>query len=95
MEQPIANPAPAPTPPASVPAAPAAPAPPTVAKGPDWAMWVSVAVISLTFVNLVLQISLHKKQHAQIGKDSESLKKDISEVKMNVKGILKDKYQSV
>jgi len=90
-----------PPPPPAPPAPPATPPAPPMAEGgqtqssTDVGQWVAIVLISLTLVNLVLQISLNRKQHAQIGKTDDQIKRDIKELKLNVQKSMGDKYEPV
>lgn len=61
----------------------------------DWAQWVGIGLISLTIVSLILQISLNRKQHMQLGKDDSKFGNDIKELKFNLKNQMGDKYQEM
>ncbi len=63
--------------------------------GIDWPQIVTIAIISLTFVSLVFQIVVNKKQHDQMGKDETTVKKDINELRYNLKKAMGDKYESI
>lgn len=57
--------------------------------------YVAVVLIALTFLNLMLQISLNRKQHAAIGKTDEKNSNDIKELKLNVRKLMGDKYEQL
>lgn len=106
MEQPVPGtitppPAPTPAPPAPV-STPAPGVPPAYAEGGqtnsgNLAQYVAIVLIGLTFVNLILQISLSKKQHSAMKSDGKQDKMftDIKELKLNVRKMLGDKYEQL
>lgn len=94
------------------PASTAAPAAPTPAAEPNpnpayaaggatdssnLGQYIAIVLIGLTFVNLILQISLNKKQHNAMKSDGKQDKMftDIKELKLNVRKMLGDKYEQL
>lgn len=105
MEQPIPGTI---TPPSATPAAtttpPVAEATPATSfssggatDGSNLAQYVAIVLIGLTFVNLILQISLNRKQHNAMKSDGkqEKMFTDIKELKLNVRKMLGDKYEQL
>ena len=61
----------------------------------DWGQWVAIGIISLTIVSLIMQIYTNRKTMLKLDKDDADMRKDINELKMNVKKQMGDKYESV
>lgn len=63
--------------------------------GTDWSQIIAVGLISLTFISLIFQIIVNKKQHELLGKEDKKSDKDISELRYNLKKAMGDKYESM
>jgi hypothetical protein len=61
----------------------------------DWGQWIAIGIISLTIVSLVMQIYTNRKTMLKLDKDDADMRKDINEIKMNVKKQMGDKYESL
>lgn len=61
----------------------------------DWGQWIAIGIISLTIVSLVMQIYTNRKTMLKLDKDDADMRKDINELKMNVKKQMGDKYESM
>jgi hypothetical protein len=68
-------------------------------EGASFGQYVAIVLIGLTFVNLILQISLSRKQHTALKSSTASkddkVNTDIKELKLNVKKMLGDKYEQL
>lgn len=61
----------------------------------EWGQWIAIGLISLTLVSLIMQIAVHRKNISKMDGDDESVRKDIKELKMNVKKQMGDKYEEL
>jgi len=61
----------------------------------DWGQWVAIGIISLTIVSLIMNIYTNRKTMLKLDKDDADMRKDINELKMNVKKQMGDKYESL
>ena len=61
----------------------------------DWGQWVAIGILSLTIVSLIMNIYTNRKTMLKLDKDDSDMRKDINELKMNVKAVRGDKYESV
>lgn len=61
----------------------------------DWGQWIAIGIISLTIVSLVMQIYVQRKSMLKLDKDDESMRKDINELKFNVKKEMGSKYEEL
>jgi len=61
----------------------------------DWGQWIAIGIISLTIVSLVMQIYVQRKTMMKLDKDDESMKKDINELKYNLKKNMGSKYEEL
>lgn len=61
----------------------------------DWGQWIAIGIISLTIVSLVMQIYTNRKTMLKLDKDDADMRKDINELKMNVKKQMGNKYESM
>ena len=61
----------------------------------SWGTWIAIALVSLTFVGLILQIAVHRKNLKKVDADDEALLKDVRELKLNVKKQMGEKYETL
>jgi len=61
----------------------------------EWGQWIAIGLISLTLVSLIMQIAVHRKSMVKMDSDDESVRKDIKELKMNLKNQMGDKYETL
>lgn len=72
------------------------PAPETKNDGSqDWGQWIAIGIIGLTLTSLIMQILTNRKTMLKLDKDDADMRKDINEIKMNVKKTMGDKYESL
>ena len=60
----------------------------------DKTQWLTIFLLGLTVVSLVMNIVSSRKQILMLDRDDKTMKKDIDEVKSNVKKLMGDKYES-
>lgn len=61
----------------------------------DWGQWVAIGIISLTIVSLIMNIYTNRKTMLKLDKEDADMRKDINEIKMNVKKQMGNKYESM
>jgi len=61
----------------------------------DWGQWIAIGIIGLTLTSLIMQILTNRKTMLKLDKDDADMRKDINEIKMNVKKTMGDKYESL
>lgn len=61
----------------------------------EWGQWIAIGLISLTLVSLILQIAVHRRNLKKVDADDEALRKDVRELKMNLKKQMGDKYEAL
>ena len=61
----------------------------------EWGQWIAIGLISLTLVSLIMQIAVHRKSMTKIDTDDETVRKDIKELKMNLKRQMGEKYETL
>lgn len=61
----------------------------------EWGQWIAIGLISLTLVSLILQIAVHRRNLKKVDADDEVLRKDVRELKMNLKKQMGDKYEAL
>jgi hypothetical protein len=61
----------------------------------DWGQWIAIGIIGLTLTSLIMQILTNRKTMLKLDKDDADMRKDINELKMNVKKQMGDKYESM
>lgn len=61
----------------------------------DFGQWVAIGIISLTIVSLVMQIYTNRKAMLKLDKDDADMRRDINELKLNVKKQMGEKYESL
>jgi hypothetical protein len=61
----------------------------------EWGQWIAIGLISLTLVSLIMQIAVHRKSMNKIDTDDETVRKDIKELKMNLKRQMGEKYETL
>lgn len=61
----------------------------------EWGQWIAIGLISLTLVSLIMQIAVHRKTMKKLDSDDESVRKDIKELKMNLKKSMGEKYEQL
>ena len=61
----------------------------------EWGQWIAIGLISLTLVSLIMQIAVHRKSMTKMDSDDETVRKDIKELKMNLKRQMGEKYEEL
>ena len=61
----------------------------------EWGQWIAIGLISLTLVSLIMQIAVHRKSMTKLDTDEETVRKDIKELKMNLKRQMGEKYETL
>lgn len=61
----------------------------------EWGQWIAIGLISLTLVSLILQIAVHRRNLKKVDADDEALRKDVRELKMNLKKSMGEKYETL
>jgi hypothetical protein len=61
----------------------------------DFGQWVAIGIIGLTIVSLVMNIYYNRKAMLKLDKDDADARRDINELKLNVKKQMGDKYESL
>jgi heme exporter protein D len=61
----------------------------------DFGQWVAIGIIALTIVSLVMNIYTNRKAMLKLDKDDADARRDINELKLNVKKQMGDKYESL
>jgi len=61
----------------------------------DFGQWVAIGIIGLTIVSLVMQIYTNRKSFLKLDKDDADMRRDINELKLNVKKQMGEKYESL
>ena len=61
----------------------------------EWGQWIAIGLISLTLVSLILQIAVHRRNLKKVDADDDALRKDVRELKMNLKKSMGDKYETL
>jgi hypothetical protein len=61
----------------------------------EWGQWIAIGLISLTLVSLIMQIAVHRKSMTKMDSDDETVRKDIKELKMNLKRQMGEKYETL
>ena len=61
----------------------------------DWGQWIAIGIIGLTLTSLIMQILTNRKTMLKLDKDDADMRKDINELKMNLKKQMGDKYESM
>lgn len=61
----------------------------------DFGQWIAIGIISLTIVSLVMQIYTNRKAMLKLDKDDADMRRDINELKLNVKKQMGEKYESL
>ena len=61
----------------------------------DFGQWIAIGIIGLTIVSLVMQIYTNRKAMLKLDKDDADMRRDINELKLNVKKQMGEKYESL
>jgi hypothetical protein len=61
----------------------------------DYGQWIAIIIIGLTLTSLIMQILSNRKAMMKLDKDDADMRRDINEVKLNVKKQMGDKYESL
>jgi hypothetical protein len=61
----------------------------------DFGQWVAIGIIGLTIVSLVMNIYYNRKAMLKLDKDDADARRDINELKLNLKKQMGDKYESL